>query len=497
MKRYIHILVMLFLAAGLLPACRNLLEENPKDQVFVENYFQTSNDAVAAVNSIYAILNSTSSPPTFGGVYHSSYWVVAGLASDDMENRQAGNPDLDQLETFTFKPVNSFLYDIWRNAYKGISNANFAIEGIPRVEMDEGLKNRLLGEAHFLRGMLYFDLVRLFGDIPLVLSLNAELTPARTPAAQVYDQILQDLQFAKQNLPASYSAGEGLGRATLGAANALAAKVHLTLGSWQECIDHCQAVISSGNYGLWEDFAEVFRLANENGKESVFNIGFGTANNTISFWEVGQFNVRLLPRELSGEIPGVNAQGWQVATQFLYDSYDPQDRRREVTLLTTIHNTDGSTTTVEPHIQKYWDRIGEPAAGNTDNDFPYLRYSDVLLMYAEALNELNNGPTAEAYQAINSVRKRARFNGTEELPILPDLSGLSYQGFKDALLQERQWEFVAEGQRWFDLVRFGRLEEQVPKAKPGVQPQPFHNLFPVPQEEIDLNPNLLPQNPGY
>ncbi|MCB0589519.1 MAG: RagB/SusD family nutrient uptake outer membrane protein, partial [Phaeodactylibacter sp.] len=197
------------------------------------------------------------------------------------------------------------------------------------------------------------------------------------------------------------------------------------------------------------------------------------------------------------EIPGVNAQGWQVATQFLYDSYDPQDRRREVTLLTTIHNTDGSTTTVEPHIQKYWDRIGEPAAGNTDNDFPYLRYSDVLLMYAEALNELNNGPTAEAYQAINSVRKRARFNGTEELPILPDLSGLSYQGFKDALLQERQWEFVAEGQRWFDLVRFGQLEEQVPKAKPGVQPQPFHNLFPVPQEEIDLNPNLLPQNPGY
>lgn len=497
MRRYIYISSALILALSLFQACRNLLEENPKDQVFVENYFQTENDAIAAVNSIYAILNSTSTAPTFGGVYHSSYWVVAGLASDEMENRQAGNPDLDQLDNFDFKPVNSFLYDIWRNAYKGISNANFAIEGIPLVEMEEGLKNRLLGEAHYLRAMLYFDLTRLFGDVPLVLSLDAEITPSRTPAAQVYDQILQDLQFAKQHLPPSYPAGEGLGRATLGAANALSAKVHLTQGNWQECISHCQAVMSSGNYGLWEDFAEAFRLENENGKESIFNVGFGTANNTISFWEVGQFNVRLLPRQLSGQIPGVNAQGWQVATQDLYDSYDPQDRRREVTLLTTINNTDGTTTTVEPHIQKYWDRIAEPGAGNTDNDFPYLRYSDVLLMYAEALNEQNNGPTAEAYQAVNSVRKRARFNGTEELPILPDLSGLSYQEFKDALLQERRWEFVAEGQRWFDLVRFGKLLEQVPKAKPGVQPQPFHNLFPIPQEEIDLNPNLRPQNTGY
>lgn len=487
---------MVFLSLGLF-SCRNLLEENPKDQVFVENYFQTENDAVAAVNSIYAVLNSTSSPPTFGGVYHSSYWVVAGLASDEMENRQVGNADLDQLETFTHKPVNSFLYDIWRNAYKGISNANFAIEGIPRVNMEEGLKNRLLGEAHFLRAMLYFDLARLFGDVPLVLSLNAEVTPSRAPAGQVYDQAIQDLQFAKQNLPPSYPAGQGLGRATLGAANALAAKVYLTRGNWQECINHCQAVMSSGNYSLWEDFAEVFRLDNENGKESIFNVGFGTANNSISFWEVGQFNVRLLPRELSGQIPGVNAQGWQVATRYLYDSYDPQDRRRAVTLLTTINNVDGTTTTVEPHIQKYWDRIGEPAAGNTDNDFPYLRYADVLLMYAEALNEQNNGPTAEAYQAINSIRKRARFNGTEELPILPDLSGLSYQEFRDALLRERLWEFVAEGHRWFDLVRFGKLQEQAPKAKPGVQPQPFHNIFPVPQEEIDLNPNLLPQNTGY
>lgn len=496
MKKYIHISILFLLFAVSIFACKGLLEEDPQDQVFVDNYFQTENDATAAVNSIYGILNATSSAPTFGGVYFSTYWVATGLASDEMENRLP-SPDLDQLATFTHRPVNSSLYDFWRLAYKGINNANFAIEGIPLVKADAVFKNQRIGEARYLRGMLYFDLVRWFGDIPLVLTLDGEITPPRNPKAEVYAQIIEDLKFAEQNLPESYTAGNGLGRATRGAATGLLAKVYLTQGEWQKCIDHCNTIINSGKYGLYDDFAETFRIPNENGKETVFGVGFGTANNSISFWEAGQFNVRLLPRKLSGAIPGVNAQGWQVATQNLYDSFDPQDRRRAVTLLTQINNVDGTTTDVEPHIQKYWDKIAEPAAGNTEHDFPYLRYADILLMKAEALNELNNGPNAEAYAAVNQVRKRARFNGTTELPILPDLSGLSYQQFKDALLLERRHEFVAEGQRWLDLVRFGKLQELVPVAKPGVQPAPYHNLFPVPQNEIDLNPNLLPQNQGY
>jgi hypothetical protein len=464
--------------------------------VFVDNFFQTENDATAAVNSIYAILNATSSAPSFGGVYFSTYWVGSGLASDEMENRLVAT-DLDQLATFTHRPVNGLLYEFWSLAYKGINNANFAIGGIPSVKADATFKNNRLGEAHYLRAMLYFDLVRMFGDIPLILRLDGETTPPRNAAAEVFAQVVADLQFAEQNLPESYQANNGLGRATKGAATGLLAKVYLTLGEWQKCVDQCNTTINSGKYGLYQDFAEAFRVPNENGKETLFGVGFGSANNSISFWEEGQFNVRLLPKQLTGQIPGVNAQGWQVATQNLYDSYHPQDRRREVTLLTKINNTDGSTTTVEPHIQKYWDKVNEPLAGNTSHDFPYLRYSDILLMKAEALNELNNGPNAEAYDAVNQVRKRARFNGTVDLPILPDLQGLSYQDFKDALLLERRHEFVAEGHRWFDLVRFKKLEALVPSAKPGVQPQAFHYLFPIPQGEIDLNQNLLPQNAGY
>jgi len=490
-----YLLASILLLCGVL-ACKNLLEENPQDQVFIENFFETENDATAAVNSIYAILNATSSAPNFGGVYFSAYWVTTGLASDEMANRLAV-PDFDQLANFSYRPVNGVLYEFWTLAYKGINNANFAIDGIPKVKADDAFKNRRIGEARYLRGMLYFDLVRWFGDIPLVLRLGGAVTPSRNSKNEVYTQIISDLEFAAANLPESYAPNDGLGRATKGSATGLLAKVHLTTGAWQKCIDACNSVISSGKYGLYNDFAEAFRVPNENGKETLFSVGFGTANNSISFWEEGQFNVRLLPRKLSGQIPGVNAQGWQVATQNLYDSYDPQDRRREVTLLTTINNVDGSTTTVEPHIQKYWDRVNEPLAGNTSHDFPYLRYADVLLMKAEALNELNNSPNLDAYDAVNQVRKRARFNGTTELPILPDLQGLSYESFKDALLLERRHEFAGEGHRWFDLVRFQKLEALVPIAKSGVQPQPFHYFFPIPQGELDLNPNLLPQNMGY
>ncbi|MEQ9423499.1 MAG: RagB/SusD family nutrient uptake outer membrane protein [Cyclobacteriaceae bacterium] len=474
-------------------SCDGILDEDPQDQIFVSNFFQSENDAIGAVNSIYAALNSTSTAPTFGGVYHSTYWVIQGLASDEMNNRQAGAPQNDQLETFTFNSANANLFDVWSTTYKAINNANFAIGGITNSPIDETLRTRLIGEASFLRGILYFDLVRMFGEIPLVLEDNDELRPPKNSIDEVYTQIIADLNLAVTSLPASYSAGDGLGRATTGAASGALAKVHLTRGEWQQSIDNALNVINSGNYNLWPDFADAFRIANENGQETVFGIGFGDGGGAITFWEVGQFNVRLLPRELSLAVPGINAQGWQVATQDLFDAYDANDRRRSVTLMTDV----AGDALDDPFIRKYWDEIGEPQGGNTDADFIYLRYSDVLLMYAEALNELNNGPNGDAYDAINQVRRRARFDGTQDQNVLPDLSGLTYQEFQDAILLERRKELVAEGHRWFDLVRTGRLQELVPLAKSGVVPAATHNLFPIPQREVDLNPNLLPQNPGY
>ena len=198
----------------------------------------------------------------------------------------------------------------------------------------------------------------------------------------------------------------------------------------------------------------------------------------------------------NGEGPE-NAHGWETPSTDLYDSFDPLDQRRAVTFITSFTYTDGSTETFEPHISKFWDQVAEPRGNNTDSDVIYLRYADILLIYAEALNEVNNGPTVEAYNAINQVRKRARFNGNVEQNILPDLIGLDYQSFKAALLDERRWEFVMEGSRYHDLVRHGKLIEKVESSgKPNATPKPYHDLLPIPQRERDLNKELT-QNTGY
>jgi len=491
MNRFFIIITTIVCCVFILSSCEKFLTEDPKNVVAVTNFYQTENDAIAAVNAIYAYLNSTSTGST-AGVYHSTFWVIAGVASDEMNNESIFTPDIDQISKFSESPINNSLQETWTMHYKAITLANIAIARIPGIDMDPTLRTRLVNEAHFLRGLLYFDMVRLFGSIPLVLEEIEPLTPpAATPDA-VYAQIIQDLTTA-EDLPDSYPPGDGRGRATKGAAKSILAKVYLTQQDWTNCAAKCKEVINSGQYGLWDDFADVFKLSSRGGKEAIFSVGFGDGGGAISFWEVGQFNVRLLPPQLSVE--GVqNAQGWQVPTQNLYDTYDPQDRRREVTYITEIHNPDGTITTIKPYIQKYWDRVAEPQGNGSANDYPVIRYADVLLMYAEAENELGN--TAEALTYINMVRKRARWDGVAERNAVPDYVGLSQEAFRAAVLQERRLEFVAEGQRWFDLARTHTLERLVPIAKPGITPQAKHYLFPIPQREIDLNPNLK-QNEGY
>lgn len=477
-------------------SCKKFLAEEPKLLTTEENFYKTSDDAVAAVNAIYAYLNSTNFTDINGnstaGIYHSTFWTVIGLASDEMNSQEIFHPDRDQIANFNFSPIAGSFSEIWSVHYKVITLANIAIARIPLIQMDETLRTRLINEAKFLRGLMYFNMVRMFGSIPLMINENEPIKPLQASLDDIYNQIIQDLSDA-ETLPQNYPPGQGRGRATSGAAKALLAKVYLTRGDYQSCADKCLEVINSNEYALWDDFADVFKLSSRGGKEAVFSVGFGDADGEIVFWEVAQFLVRLLPSELSVE--GVqNAQGWDVPTQNLYDIYDPLDRRREVTFITEVHNPDGSITSIKPYIQKYWDRAAEPQGNQSQNDFPVIRYPDVLLMYAEANNELGN--SAAAHQYINMVRKRARFDGTNYRNAVPDYVGLSQQALRDAIIKERRMEFVAEGQRWFDLVRTHTLEQLVPLAKNGITPQAKNYLFPIPQRELDLNPNLV-QNEGY
>lgn len=474
-----------------LTSCSKFLEEDPKNVVANTNYYKTEQDAISAVNSIYAYLNSTSTGST-AGVYHSSFWVTAGLSSDELLNNQIGAPQLDQLATFTQSAKNATLDEIWAMHYKTITIANIAIARIPGITMNTALRSRLVGEARFLRALMYFNMVRMFEKIPLVLEEVEPLTPAAASKEAIYAQIHKDLDAAEPVLPESYAPGAGRGRATVGAAWALHAKVYLTEQNWTKAAEKAKAVIDSKEYELWDDFADVFKLSSRGGKEAVFSVGFGDAGGAIIFWEVGQFLVRLLPPDLSVE-GVVNAQGWQIPTLQLYNSFETNDRRRAVTFVTEVH--DGATTKIiRPYIQKYWDRVAEPTGNGSANDFPVIRYSDVLLMYAEATNEMDNPD--EAHKYINMVRKRARFDGTVYRNAVPDYVNLSKVDFRAAVLKERRLELVGEGHRWFDLVRTNTLAQLVPLAKPGVTPAAKHNLFPIPQSERDVNKNLG-QNTDY
>jgi tetratricopeptide (TPR) repeat protein len=480
----IRITILLVLLAFVAPSCDDFLEENPKDRISVSNSYTTEQDAFSAVNAIYAHLNSQSFD-TFGGVYHSSFWVTVGLASDEMLNNQAGQASLDQLSSFTYSPENATIYDVWKQHYKAITLANVAIERIPPIAMDETLKARLLNEAKFLRALLYFDLVRMFGRIPLLLDEIESTTPEVAEVDDIYTQIISDLTEA-ENLPVDQV--DGRGRATKGAAKALLAKVYLTRKDYQNCAIKTKEVIDLGVYDLWDNFADIYKIQNRGIKEAIFSIGFGDAGGKITFWEVSQFHVRLLPAALVNAGITTNTLGWQVPTTHLSTAYDPADERGPASVFNSFNETVAGTAYNVPfdkyYFRKYWDVTvpGEFQAKESNQDFPLLRYADVLLMRAEALNEL--GQSDEAHQYLNQVRNRAG---------LDDLAGLSKIDFLDAVLHERRLEFAAEGHRWFDLVRTGKLETLVPLAKPGVTPQSRHYLFPVPQRERDLNTNL-PQN---
>jgi hypothetical protein len=488
---------ILFLVLGLVTfSCKDFLTENPQNTVSQSNYYKTEQDAVAAVNAIYSYLGSYNLdfagpfPGNTAGAYHSTFWVTADLASDNMKNNQLGAIYNDQLATFSYNSDNSNLLEIWRVHYKIIYLANIAVSRIPGIQMDETTKTRLVNEAKFLRGLMYFNLVRMFGKIPLLVGESNPLKPDAATSDAVYAQIIKDLKDAS-NLPKDGEIQEG--RATQGAAQALLAKVYLTQKDFASASTEAKKVIDSNVYGLWDKYEDAFKLSSRGGKEAIFSVGFGDGGGTISFWEVGQFNVRLLPVELSTARDKVNnTQGWQIVTKELYNSYLPNDTRKAATYMTSFTGDDGKVVTLSNiYIKKYWDEAADPTAGGSTNDFPVIRYSDVLLMYAEAQAEQGNFPVANEY--LNKVKKRAG---------LTAVSITAIDGFRDAVLDERRKEFIGEGQRWFDLVRMNKLNDRVHKAKDSEYTTAIPSLatnyavFPIPQQERDVNPNLS-QNPGF
>jgi hypothetical protein len=528
---------LLLLLLVTLSACDSALEKEPTSFIGPDNFYRNAEDARSALTGAYNRLTQG----RFGG-YIASYQYMRMIGKPTPEVGVGTNTPEFILDEFRWTPgatERGVLPVFYESAYKGINAANAVISNVPGIEnMDPELRARFVAEARFLRALHYYQLVGVFGGVPLVRQETAglsELQKPRAPEDSVYMAIISDLQQAASDLPPVSEYGTESGRASKGAAQALLAKVYLLRGSlnasngvtderqiaqpedYQRAAELTQQVIDSDQYSLPGDAAQQFR-------DLFWEESSGGRNPEVIFGLVFDPGLGIgggLPCLTVSEAAGsaLAPSSWNQHTSELpfYQSFDDADLRKEMTFLTEFPNESGETVTYDvddvendgipedsPPFKKYA-KAADGAGCDDDNDFVMLRYASVLLMKAEALNEVNDGPTSEAYAAINKVRGRA---GLEPLS-----GGMDYEAFREAVYTERRKELVAEGHGWHTMQRFwdvatrrvrehAEFDAQFPPERwfgprlDMLEIDPRDRLFPIPASAINRNPELT-QNPGY
>lgn len=481
---------MSLLAASVIitPACKKSFLDVPQQaQTPVAQFWNTADDANKAVNAIYGNLRSWNNI-AFAPM------AIESLGSDDAEKGSTPNDAtyLNQYDDYSVPATEGQLDSFWDGQYQTINLANQVLDNVPGITMEANLKARLLGEAKFIRAYAYFRLVRAFGDVPLRLTIPKDpndYNMPRTPKAQVWAAIESDLNDAASALPQTYAAAD-LGRATKGAALGLHAKVAMYLQKWNDVFSYTNQVMGMG-YSLLPNYEKVFRLENENSSESLFEIQAALLPNNADASN-SQYSQIQGVRNVAG-----GGWGFNVPTQNLADSYETGDPRRAGTIIfrgtTTFEgdaipaNTDNPRYNYKSYVPfSLWvSGFNEGAQQN----FRVLRYSDVLLMNAEAANELGN--TAQALSSLEIVRARARQGNAN---ILPRVTTTDKSALRDAIWRERRFELAMENDRYFDVIRQGRAAQVFgPKGWKANK----NEVWPVPQTEIDLSRGVLTQNPGY
>jgi hypothetical protein len=479
------------LGLALLSGCgEKFLDIKPTDSITTQNFYQTESDAIQAVTACYAQLNR-------GGQYNYALWGIGEIMSDNSFTGGGGGGDGAeeiQLDFFNIPSSNPMTTRLWNGSYVGIGSCNLVLQKVPGISsVSAAIQKRSLGEAQFLRAKYYFDLVRAYGDVPLILTPPASPAEARiprTPAAQVYTQIVTDLQAAIGNLPeAGTYTGTDIGRATKGAATGLLAKVYLTQGDKASAATRAREVINSGKYSLWADYADNFKTTTENGKESLFEVQFVNGLNEYTMDGLGFCGNEFFGPRGQGLVPQ-GGYGFNIPELEFVQGYETGDKRKAVTIWSPGDAYPaGSASAAQPNILpgspygyncKKW-FVGKVNTNVWDSplNFPVLRLAEMYLILAESV-----GNTAEGLAAINAVRTRAG---------LPNLTAAT-PNFVDAVIKERRYELAFEDDRWFDLKRTGKLLTTPSLVAKGVKS--FNVLLPIPQSERDANPSLT-QNPGY
>ena len=479
-------LLVLPLVATIAGCTKNFLDVATQGQQPTVQFWQSQSDATKAVNAMYANLRSWP-------IVAFAPIAVESMGSDDAEKGStAGDASfMNDFDNFTATSTEGQLSDFWNGEYQQINLCNQVLDNIPAISMDATLKARYLLEAKFVRAYCYFRLVRAFGDVPLRLHLPADASQfnvPRSPKAEVWAAIEKDLTEAEA-LPGSYT-GADVGRVTKGAALALHAKVAMYQAKWADVKNYTDQVIGLG-YSLFPNFEKLFRVENENNTESVFEIqsalipGNPDASNS-------QYS------QVQG-VKGVTGGGWgfNIPTQDLVNAFEPGDPRLAGTIIfsgTSTLEGDAIPANLTNAMYNYKSYVPFSMYVTGFNEgcqqnIRVIRFAEVLLMNAEANNELGN--TAPALTSLNKVRARARGGNNA---ILPDITLTDKTALRTAIWHERRVELAMEFDRYFDVIRQGRGAAIFgPKGWKANK----NEVWPIPQGEIDLSAGVLTQNIGY
>lgn len=488
LMKNINLILGIFVLSGL-ASCQKFLDKAPISSYNVNSAYQSQSDFQLAITGTYRNLGSISFNRT----------IFTESRTDNVKARQIGseNQTFAILSTFTETPATGSIINLWSSYWAVISQTNIIIERINAASFDdENMRNAIKGEAYFLRGFAYFELAWMWGGMPLV---DHQVTPAELAQIKRSSQS-ETLEFAKGDflkaidlLPEAWPS-KYLGRATKYAAEGYLARLYMFNGEFEKSIPALTDIIQSNRYQMAALYPDIFSEANDNSKEHVFQVQFNAGAGALSFtlpqYLIGPYVNQYFP---NGSSPGI------FISDDLYDAFDNNDERRDFSLIRGMYSTSGIYNTTTIYNIKFAHGITPANISSYGLNMPLLRYTDILLMYAESLNEARSNAATDIFDIVNTVRARAGLD-----PI--NGSGLTKEEIRDIISSERRLEFNFEGIRWFDLIRTNKalstMTAFLARTDEGSAQYKMNQhqiLFPIPQDEININPdpNYMWQNPGF
>jgi len=488
MQKLLMVLFMVVFSLGII-SCDKDLDVEPESEITTEFFYSSAEEVEFALIAVYNSLQNMMNIE----------WMLTELRSDNtymnVDSSSSSNIPLRTLDRFEVISTNEHVTEYYRSAYSLIALANRVLANLEVIE-DPDVRNQYEGEARFLRAHAYFNLVRLFGAVPIVENVitgEEGLEIERSPQEDVYAFIENDLKVASEFLPEAYDQ-DNVGRATKWTAMGILGKVYLTMHTNQEAIDVLGDIVTNSSHALLNEYDEIFDVGNEYNAEILFAVRFQSGSLGLG----APFANFFAPVQSEDYVVTGGGDALNVPTESMSASYESEERK-DPSMSDFWVGQDG-VENFKKYIKKYNSSFS--VVDDAGNDWPILRYSDVLLMQAEAYNELGDIPKALEY--LNEVRIRVDLEPYENSEVA------SYFDFKIALEEERRVEFAFENQRWFDLVRTGRAltvmnqhfksefqyNDPDDPESPVTPIQEWQLVLPIPQYEIDLNPNIA-QNIGY